>query len=849
MTLAQYALLCLSLLTGGTTVCGVELQCSVSPAGALHPVQGQLERFEVGPGCAARGAGAKETHVISLGRASHSPDKKVTVLLRPITFSRTSSRPVVLVLSSQHAVHWWLESEGLPPSLPVWVQLTPNSTVESSSVALRVQLVPTLPSRPRALLNWSLQHHSSISSLIHTPRANHVYLRLGEDPTMPSVCQLQSLFLSHNYLASILQPQEVQGCIPSTEDKDPEIHVIRLWSAGSGLCGSLQVEVSVSLLPLVANTGWYNVVLIFSSAVPVNWALVAPGVRGHISVYSSHSVTPLYPPKPDLIMTTTRPSDLFSTPDLLRWAKEKGFRHVTSYTEAKLANRFVIHLARGDTDKTLSEHSASKELHAPFPQRKGLEVRHGLSHEDDEYDEDDDEDEDDEALSREAVSAQCQDGRLNVAVDRQILQTLSFPVLTVTLRDLNCKAQSNGSHFLLAFPVISCGTKGFPGRGPGGVLYKNVFSCLATGPTPVYLPQSSPSPEPVDTPWRETGLGPPWVSGSHTSPPLSLRLFVSEAYEQNPVGPCVITAHNRVYVEISAREGAKARVEVESCVVSPLSDPRAHPGWPVIRDSCSVDPSFILTPVRTEGERSRGRAGEEESYEKEIGEEMREGEVRDPTIKHFVKPSRRGGGGANGGKEREIRKDGGRRPKGKRLRVREREKRGAEPEERTRDERKEESHRLRFSFVLRPVYNNSIQFLHCRLWQCSSGAQTEGPTEATPQAVCPDGSPVPALIARPATPQCENRNLSRPVLVTYADGLAGLAGLLAPPTGVDTGPVLMIVFAAFLIGICLMGALWFIYSRTGKAMAVRRDSILETMDQTTGTWNMAGLLDQTNSSV
>lgn len=45
------------------------------------------------------------------------------------------------------------------------------------------------------------------------------------------------------------------------------------------------MEVIVSLLPLVANSKTHKVVLILSSSVPVNWAIVARGVRGHISVH------------------------------------------------------------------------------------------------------------------------------------------------------------------------------------------------------------------------------------------------------------------------------------------------------------------------------------------------------------------------------------------------------------------------------------------------------------------------------------------------------------------------------------------------------------------------------------
>lgn len=55
-----------------------EMRCSgTSPVGALHPVQGLLERFEAGPGCAGREHGNKETHVIAVGRVTN-PEHKVT---------------------------------------------------------------------------------------------------------------------------------------------------------------------------------------------------------------------------------------------------------------------------------------------------------------------------------------------------------------------------------------------------------------------------------------------------------------------------------------------------------------------------------------------------------------------------------------------------------------------------------------------------------------------------------------------------------------------------------------------------------------------------------------------------
>lgn len=838
-----WILFCLLLLGERTALdCG-ELQCSLSPAGEHHPVQGLLERFEAGPGCAARESGEKETHVIAVGRGTRSPDKQVTVLLRPLSLTHPPRQTLILVLSSKKPVRWWLEAERLPPDLPVLVQVSPNSTVQPYSLAVQVQPVPSLPFRPQALLRWAMYRHGSLSSLTHTASANRVYVRVGEDTTMPRVCQLQSLFLSHNYLTSDLQPQEVQGCAP-VGGGDPEVHVIKLHSAGSGLCGSLQVEVTISLVPPVANAGWHKLVLILTSAVPVNWALTVPGLRGHISVYSSNSVSPLYPPEPGLTLTSMLTSDLSTTHDLLSWANQSGFPKVASYTEADLANHFVIRLAGGGTEG--GPPVRMLDGRPPWVQERRL--RQWLS----------------EGGGRtsggwEAVSVQCQDGRLNVAVDRHILQTLSLPVSEVTLRDPQCLAQSNSSHFLLAFPVISCGTEGLLQGEPRGVQYKNAvllwrnkplvavgnetdeeptewtplvihFSCLAAVPSVPSLPVEQP-----------TLQGPGPLPRARAGPLVSLQLFVTEGYEQRQTGPCTITADNRVYVELSAKGALGGGVEVRSCMVSPLSDPRVSPGWSVIRDSCSTDSSLTLSNMTH---------GQEDEEEEEDEEEFYEEEEEVPTVLSFRHPGRAWRNKA-GLRKREH---GGKRGRGGRAKRKESDG-GMGGEE-------DQIHRLRFSFVLRPIYNNSVQFLHCRIRLCGPESVTQGPPTAIIQSGClnPWGLRIPALVSRLPNQQCEYRNFSRPMLVYQP---VGVARQLAPPagqrgqmpsvsqlpkpipahssSGVDTGSVLGIVFVAFLLGISLMGALWYIYSHTGAPPPTRRGGLIENTNP--------ALLDSSNSSV
>ncbi|XP_076739075.1 transforming growth factor beta receptor type 3 isoform X2 [Maylandia zebra] len=827
-----------------------ELHCSVAgPVGARHPVQGLLERFEAGPGCAARERGNKETHVIALRRVTNSPENKVTVLMKPLSLSPSPMRVVHLVLISKVPVTWWLEAERLPSNLQVLVQVSSNASVQSSALRLHVQTVHSLPFRPRALHRWVLKHHGNLSSLTHSSHGNRVYLQLGEDPNLPAVCQLQSMFISRNYMTSDLQPQEVHGCAHlNVGGASPEVHVIKLHSSGSGLCGSMQVEVTVSLVPPVADSRAHKIVLILSSSVPVNWAITAHGIQGRISVHSSNSVSPPYPPEPGLTVASTLDPDLSSISDLLLWARESGFTTVTSYTEADLANHFVIRLAEGEAGKF----AVTNPLVARPPEAEERRLRQWLNGGSR------------AGEGREGFTVNCEGGRLSVTVDRSILQNLSVPMAAVTLRDLTCQAESNGSHFLLVFPVISCGTEGLLLGEPRGVQYKNMlllwrdkpqtilslnetekskgplgirFSCFSAVPGP---PSSAAANENVNTvqtelvPWVPEGLWPTpdlshFPTPRHRSGPvLLLELFVTDSYEQRRIGPCVITADQRVYVQISAKAPLADVVEVKSCVVSSFSDPKKSPFWTVISNGCSSDPSLTFS-AKSKHEQEETEDNVEAVEETEETEGLGNGRI-DQTGEKAE---------SGGGRDKRT------------MSVR------------------EEIQPLRFSFILRPVYNDSMQFLHCSLRLCVSDTTIGEPMKETIKNDCQGRPRMPLLLSRSPGHQCEIRNLSRPMVVTHP--ISSLSPKMRNPTGqrikrlsvtplarpepehsnrvVETGPVMGLVFAAFVMGVGLMGGLWFIYNYTAERPASYRDHLT---DQTRGEqniWNPPSVSDQSSSSV
>lgn len=179
-------------------------------------------------------------------------------------------------------------------------------------------------------------------------------------------------------------------------------------------------------------------------------------------------------------------------------------------------------------------------------------------------------------------------------------------------------------------------------------------------------------------------------------------------------------------------------MEVQSCVVSPHSDPRRLPNWPVILGGCSREASFILTPLR-----KRKKQGEDEEEEETPGEEEEDDEEKDVEEKEEEEDeedqrtqslSRRGTAGQPAVKKRSGRGVGaGLRTEG---------------ESRVGEEDGGEAltSYLRFSFVLRPVFNNSIHFLHCSLRQCGPDAHNQTPTGPAAERRCQGGVSIPALI-------------------------------------------------------------------------------------------------------
>lgn len=166
-------------------------------------------------------------------------------------------------------------------------------------------------------------------------------------------------------------------------------------------------------------------------------------------------------------------------------------------------------------------------------------------------------------------------------------------------------------------------------------------------------------------------------------------------------------------------------------MVSPLSDPKKPSSWTVIGEGCSSDPSLTFN-VKEEKEVE----GDDEIEDLEKSRTSdRDGEVE------------RGGAEAPEKKRRSSSSIRG----------------------------EEEKLSLRFSFILRPLYNDSVQFLHCSLRLCSSDSTRGKPMKEKVKNDCEDGKRVPPLVSRSSTHQVQTQSwLCNPPVHLHCNSISDL---------------------------------------------------------------------------
>ncbi|XP_069460098.1 transforming growth factor-beta receptor type 3-like protein isoform X2 [Ambystoma mexicanum] len=375
-----------------------------------------------------------------------------------------------------------------------------------------------------------------------------------------------------------------------------------------------------------------------------------------------------------------------------------------------------------------------------------------------------------------ALTVTCRRKRMVAHLRKDILSTYGYSTAKPTLRDPQCKAESNRSHFLLNSPLTSCGTLRLVDQdaAPSIVLYQNSIllrrphgaSLHSNGSTDTQQAMEEDTKVinftcvyPVLLLPRSNDLAAILDRPRTSRPLINLEVYSTHISSKHP-GPCMVASNSRVFVEVFLSPLASGvGFSLHLCFVSPSSDPWVQSEFLLVCAGCAADSTVTFSTQR-------------------------------PANKEHQ----------------------------------------------------------RFSFRLHPVYNESIQFLHCRLALHAGHGGAESCTKEEPDepGTSSENTRVAACVG---TGERANRShiriISKPMIVTMG-GDVGVTGDQATPStasgwkprmmkderpsdvhvgllqtaqvhqGLGLEAIVGIVFAAFVIGALLMAGLWFIYSKTGE---------------------------------
>ncbi|XP_004378788.1 transforming growth factor beta receptor type 3 isoform X2 [Trichechus manatus latirostris] len=811
---SQYVISMFALMSSCVATAGLEpeAQCELSPVNASHPVQALMESFTVLSGCASRGTTGlpQEVHILNLRAGDEGPgqpQREVTLHLNPISSVYIHYKPVVFLLNSPQPLVWHLKTERLAPGVTRLFLMSKGSVVRFSSGNFSLSAETkerNFPHGNERLLNWAQKEYGAVTSFTELKIARNIYIKVGEDQVFPPTCNIGKNFLSLNYLAEYLQPKAAEGCVMSSQPRDKEVHIIELITPSSNPYSAFQVDIIIDVRPFQKDSEVVkNLILILKCKKSVNWVIKSFDIKGSLKIIAPNSIGFGKQSERSMTMTKSIRDDVPSAQEnLIKWALDNGYSPVTSYTMAPVANRFHLRLENSEEMRDEEGHTIPPELrillgHGTLPALENPPIRGGggqdggfpfpfpdISRRGQKEGEEDrifwpkdpvspsvqlfpDRREPEEVQGRVdvALSVKCDKEKMTVAVEEDSLQASGYLGMDLTLLDPTCKAEMNGTHFILESPLSGCGTQHRRSARDGMVYYNSIviqvpspgdssgwpdgYEDLESGdngfPGDMDEGDASFSRQPVivvfNCSLRQVGNPSSFQDPPSRNITFNMELYNTDLFLVPSQGVFSVAENGHVYVEVSVTKADhELGFAIQTCFISPYSNPDRLSDYTIIENICPKDESVKFYNPRR---------------------------VHFPFLQA-------------------------------------------------------EMDKKRFSFVFKSIFNTSLLFLQCELTLCT---KKEKDPQKLPKCVPPDEACT-SLDASMIWAMMQNKKtFTKPLAVIHHGGEPKETGpsvkernqIPAPIFhGLDTLTVMGIAFAAFVIGALLTGALWYIYSHTGE---------------------------------
>ncbi|XP_013417196.1 transforming growth factor beta receptor type 3 [Lingula anatina] len=403
----------------------------------------------------------KEVHVINLqGTLLGGDHPVITLHILPLEFTGPHSGPLVFVLSSAKPVTWHLQTGNIANRSSIF-WLSPGSRISGDTYIVKKQNErrQNMPADSKTLLQWSERKFHAVTSLMEVMNGNNVFKQVGIAPESPSSCIFQKPFESSSSVAAYIQPQPMSGCAETSREgmSKQDMHIIELHS--SAPVAREGASVTINIVTEKERSISRDLLLILKAHQDISWHIKTKNLVGRLEIVANRSIS-----RNGVKMHTTIQYDELnrSREELISWS-ERQYGPIVSYTEVQIANRMNLLVkdvqilnttpttpttsttTTSSTTTSRSRMATSSRSRSRGPTGHGLKspfINRDLT----------------KTALQHALKVACNEQDLEATLDKLVLQPCGVRAEQLSLVDDKCRPEENATHFIFKTGYHQCRT-------------------------------------------------------------------------------------------------------------------------------------------------------------------------------------------------------------------------------------------------------------------------------------------------------------------------------------------------------------------------------------------------------
>lgn len=338
---------CLSLvLQAGNGFAGSQ-PCRIAFPMTTQYISAYYDTIIQGKGCSSNATtnSTAEVHVINLlnaGPVFRNDLAEVNLLIKSRNEERAYLEPFVYVLNSRQPVRWKIRTDITLASKKKHLFVIPSySTIRlvTGSENKRVRK-SMMPQDTQTLMSWVKNEYEVITSYTELKRGNQMTLNVGLDKHAASDCVIQENSSQKlNVMAKFEQPQLSSGCIVPQTDISRVAYIIEVEQVSNIANNTAAIEAHLDIRSMSKKRVQKDFWLVLKSPDHVNWRVSTHKLQGYIDIVANSYVDMM---RIRMDPVNVRRDEILATDQgLIRWV-EDYLGPVAMYTKINLANKIKL---------------------------------------------------------------------------------------------------------------------------------------------------------------------------------------------------------------------------------------------------------------------------------------------------------------------------------------------------------------------------------------------------------------------------------------------------------------------------------------------------------------------------